>query len=291
MKLIDFKNPRWTNYINGIAINDEKTIITTETSIHLFLTKDIMQYIVYNCDLPNPIYSFEFKMPHKFQSGMSLCNKTKYSAQYPIYSTIIEHFGDCDWLPDGSFIVSSEGPDGPGILKFVIHEDLIPCCEYIGKIPLWNQIEAPWCAYDDKEKLIYTSDFDTDVVYAYPLEFNVHNNVPVGMIVLKDKLYRIQGGAMRDDGTLYLISDEDYNPRIISIDNTGLTKTFVGIKRNAFSRPEKIVNYFARKNIARDKELQGIAAYKGKLYQLLSDKNWFSNDGLKMLVYNTNEKT
>jgi hypothetical protein len=127
------------------------------------------------------------------------------------------HLGDPDYLDDFLF-VPFEGWQPKQILMFRASN-----LQFLGAAPVSEQSDAPWCAINPRNRMIYSSHFDTDHLNVYKLSILANTS---GAIVgvelefrynfeLKDTdgsrlfVQRVQGGAFSPSGHLYLISDVD----------------------------------------------------------------------------------
>ncbi len=241
-----FRQP-WTNGMNGLSFDsDGVAYVTTRKKIYRF---------------PKTKYYHKW---YEYDPEAS-------STPYP--EGLFDHAGDLDIDQNGNIWVPIEGPAGPAIA--LLNCDL----EFQWYSKLDKQEFASWVACNDD--YIYSSDFHSDHINVYQLN-NDHLEY-VGRYNLSEKLYRIQGGAVYNN-KLYLCLDDVDNPRIVSIENGNVT-TETTIPRKAFSWLEKTVNWFARDDISRNQELQGIAIHENELQVILGDINWFYDDDLILLHY------
>ena len=237
----------WTNGMNGLAFDaDGHAYVTTREKLYKF---------------PIPKYY------HRWYDY----NPEAFSLPYP--KGLFDHAGDLDVDKHGNIWIPIEGAAGPAIAKF--NSDL----EFQWYQKLDNQVFASWVASDSE--FLYSSDFHSDYINVYKpksdrLEY-------VGQLNLSEKVFRIQGGVFVGD-KLYLCSDDVNNPRIVSVKN-GSVSTEIVIPRQAFNWVNKTINWFARDDISRHQELQGIAIKGNDLQVILGEINWFTNDDLILLHY------
>jgi hypothetical protein len=125
--------------------------------------------------------------------------------------------GDLDHF-NGFLFVPFEGVDPKRIMLFRASD-----LKFLGTAPVAEQSDCPWCAVNPRNRLLYSSHFDTDHlnVYRMSLIANTTDGV-VGLQLkflynfeLRDsqgvrlQLSRVQGGAFSPSGHLYLVSDFD----------------------------------------------------------------------------------
>lgn len=190
-----------------------------------------------------------------------------------------DHFGDCDFEQDAGLLwVAVEGGGRPALFAFDA------ALSYVSHAHIPQKF-SPWCAVRDG--IVYTSEFEAGVVFGYDA-----SGVPAGrdapcvkMLRLPRRYSRIQGGAFDKKGRLILTVDADDAPMVAVVNPDGSLHQEIAIDRRAFGPVEDVVNAVVGDTISRDKELQGLCYRDGQLEVLLSDKNWFSKDGLILLHY------
>jgi len=238
----------WTNGMNGLAFGPEgNAFVTTREKLYKF---------------PVP------KHYHKwYEYGPE-------ASSLPYPKGLFDHAGDLDVDSNGNIWIPIEGSAGPAIAKF--NSDL----EFEWYYKLDRQQFASWVASDNE--FLYSSDFHSNYINVYKPTSNYIDYV--GQLNLSEKVFRIQGGAFYKD-KLYLCSDDVDNPRIVSVKDGNVT-TEVTIPRVAFNWVNKTINWFARDDVSRYQELQGIAFKNNELQVILGEINWFTKDDLILLHYN-----
>jgi hypothetical protein len=129
---------------------------------------------------------------------------------HPIPEAGIDHFGDCDYH-EGFLYVAVEG-SGTGSVS-VFDRDL----RYFGTVPLDQGEDAPWCAINPRDGLLYSSRFATDRLAVYERQGSPQSGamtleqVSEVPLLSEDgallRLERVQGGVFSPSGQLYLTDD------------------------------------------------------------------------------------
>jgi hypothetical protein len=213
-------NPGWTNNIQGVAHDDSNWFFTQDVRLwRIPLSHDLEEAII-------PIFIDD----NQFLNA-------------PIPSSLEEAGGDHMGDPDhheGLLYVPLEGTSPPRILIFQGSN-----LNFIDSAPLTAQNDAPWCAINPLNGLLYSSPFNSD-------HLTVYKRLPIGnshggSIVLElEHLYdfplfdsqgspvsllRIQGGAFSPSGHLYLVSDVD-SGGVLGFDMTTGRKIFQRTKES-----------------------------------------------------------
>ena len=126
------------------------------------------------------------------------------------------HMGDLDYF-EGMLFVPFEGTDPKRIMLFRA-SDLV----FLGTGNV-TQSDCPWCAVNPRNRLLYSSHFDTDHLNVYRMTLATNASGGVAGLQL-EFLYnfelrnsegarlpiaRVQGGSFSPSGHLYLVSDVD----------------------------------------------------------------------------------
>jgi hypothetical protein len=220
--------PGWSNNVQGVAISGS----------HWFFTQDEgIWRIPVTHDLDEDVDEDRFvhvRVPSPFSEADS------------------PHLGDPDHFEDFLF-VPLEGWQPRQILMFRDSN-----LQFIGAAPVSEQSDAPWCAINPRNRMLYSSHFDTDHLNVYKLSLiaNTTDGV-VGLELefqynfeLKDSdgsrllLHRVQGGAFSPSGHLYLISD---------VGEGGLLGFDMTTGRKMFHR--------TKNSLPTDVEMEGIAIF------------------------------
>lgn len=133
------------------------------------------------------------------------------------------HMGDLDYY-NGKLYVPLEGTSPPRILLY--RTEGTPAPVYLSNAELTHfttegRIEpntySPWCAINPLNGLLYTSEFNTRILYVYSIHITSSEKLilePLGSFHLFDEvgkdldMSRVQGGVFsHNTGHLYLVSD------------------------------------------------------------------------------------
>lgn len=248
----------WTHQINGIGcgrfVSERLRFVSTETGLFSFKDSEETGAWIES----NPV-------------GRSTRLPLEYRGQR------FDHFGDLD-VDDvaGLVWVAVEGGGAPALMAFT------PDLRYERHLTLPQKF-APWCAY--KDGLVYTSEFGAGIVTGYDVSLGFKNAKAADVRCLPKRYDRIQGGVFDDHDRLVLSVDADDAPMIVVVNKNGTLHQEIKIDRRAFGPLESVVNALAGEAITRDKEMQGLHYENGALMVLVSDKNWWSDDGLILLHY------
>lgn len=221
--------PGWTDNVQGVTTSGTHWFFTQETE---GLTK-----IPVTHDLDVDIE--DGQMPHA-------------DIPAPFSDADSPHLGDPDHF-NGLLFVPFEGVHPRRIMLFRASD-----LKFLGTAPVGEQSDCPWCAVNPRNRLLYSSHFDTDHlnVYRMSLIADTTNGVVGTMLEflynfeLRDsqgnrlQLWRVQGGAFSPSGHFYLVSD---------VDNGGLMGFDMTTGRRMFQR--------TKASLPTDVEMEGLAIF------------------------------
>lgn len=194
---------------------------------------------------------------------------------------IYNHFGDLVHV-DGKLYVALEadGGGGPGGAIGVFNTALQP----IGyrQIPGPQGSSVPWIAYNPKDRLFYSSSFDTWYLDRYRISVAADNTVNIsheGWVDIRDSngnptfLNRVQGGKFSASGKLYLSQDIQGGGIVVIDPNNGRIQQRIPVQ---FDRDGE------------DEELEGLDIWdledgrapgvRGHVHVLMVQNDTYSND-------------
>lgn len=239
---------RWTEKVNGVTRGSDGWVLATEGSVHKFSLD--------GWPLSEPVKSV--RIVGEVVGGERF-----------------QHVGDLDCDVSGNLWVPLEGGTRPSVGLFT------PDMDYVCHWALPDQIESPWCAVGPG--LLYSSDFDTDVVRVYDTPASGSMN-PVRVIGLSERLTRVQGGCLMPDGRLLLACDSDDGAKLVSVGPSGDVRREASVDRVNFGWKERIVNWLFHLG-ARLEELQGVTVSGDEVTLLLAGKRLIGPDDLILLHY------
>lgn len=221
--------PGWTDNVQGVTTSGTHWFFTQETE---GLTK-----IPVTHDLDVDIE--DGQMPHA-------------DIPAPFSDADSPHLGGPDHF-NGLLFVPFEGVHPRRIMLFRASD-----LKFLGTAPVGEQSDCPWCAVNPRNRLLYSSHFDTDHlnVYRMSLIADTTNGVVGTMLEflynfeLRDsqgnrlQLWRVQGGAFSPSGHFYLVSD---------VDNGGLMGFDMTTGRRMFQR--------TKASLPTDVEMEGLAIF------------------------------
>ena len=207
------REPGWSNRLQGVTHDDTNWYITQEHVFWIFpVARDIGAKLANAITFPligssNGVDEKDGKI-----IGLTLSQKLKGQGYY--------HLGDCDYF-EGRVYVPIEGGPKPLVAPISVKGQQVVCREN-DVIILTNQFEAPWCAFNPLNRLLYSSNFNVDhsglSVYRVEKTFSgLESSLKgefVGTVPLFDQnsnsrtLQRVQGGVFSPLGHLYLVSDD-----------------------------------------------------------------------------------
>jgi hypothetical protein len=199
-------SPGWTNNIQGVAHDGS----------HWFFTQDVRLW----------------RLPVSQDLDQGVSDKDVRTAPIPelLKNKGGNHMGSADVF-EGIVYVPLEGTQPPSLLLFEVQT--VNFLGY-GRMPAQN--DAPWCAINPRNRLCYSSHFNSDrlIVYQRNLLFDSSRGI-VGAdpahvydFQLFDRagaslsVANIQSGAFSPSGHLYLVSDVD-NGGLLGFDMTNWT--------------------------------------------------------------------
>jgi len=167
--------------------------------------------------------------------------------------------------------------------------------------------QAPWCAVNPLNGLLYTSDFHTNSLYVYKISFisNTTSGISglellnLGNFQLKDELgnpislYAIQGGVFSKNGHLYLVSDKGYSGPAGHDDDEVINSGIFGFDMITGRRIKKIyVPYIPE--LPDFEELQGITIWNREdvdhIHLIMLDNEKPDDDDLYFKHWKVSEK-
>ncbi len=157
--------------------------------------------------------------------------RTSTEVPEPFKSLKYDHFGDIDYF-EGKIFAPLERSGGSPIDTFLLIFDATDL-HFIGSAPFSQQAahnsmcQAPWCAVNPKDKLLYSSLFESNELIVYRVEIKInavkltflrsqplldHNGMPL-------HIKKIQGGAFSTtSGLFYISNNSEENPGISVFD-------------------------------------------------------------------------
>jgi hypothetical protein len=171
----------------------------------------------------------------------------------PPYSGVDSpHMGDLDHF-DGLLFVPFEGTHPRRIMLFRASD-----LKFLDTAPVAEQSDCPWCAVNPRNRLLYSSHFDTDHLNVYRMTLIANSTdgvVGLGLEFLYNfelrnsqgarlPVSRVQGGAFSPSGHFYLVSD---------VDNGGLMGFDMTTGRRMFQR--------TKASLPTDVEMEGLTIF------------------------------
>jgi hypothetical protein len=221
--------PGWTNNVQGVATSGTHWFFSAESEglWKISLTHDLDKDVD------------DGQLPHA-------------AVPSPFSDVDRPHMGDLDHF-EGLLFVPFEGTDPKRIMLFRASD-----LAFLGTGNVAEQSDCPWCAVNPRNRLLYSSHFNTDHLNVYRM--SLKTNSAGGVVGLELKfLYnfelcnsqgarlqvsRVQGGAFSSSGHLYLVSD---------VDSGGLMGFDMTTGRRMFQR--------TKASLPTDVEMEGITIF------------------------------
>lgn len=202
------REPGWSDDLQGVT-HDENTWYFTQSGIlWMFPVERDLNSAVTGTVL-FPILGDDGLVGHEPRIfGLTLSQKLKDLGCY--------HLGDCDY-DQGRVYIPVEGSQPPLVVSFMVKNRNINSNAKDVAF-LTHQTEAPWCAINPLNGMLYSSNFNIDKqgVSVYRISRSIQDGMKldfVGKFPLFNSngspivVRRVQGGVFSSQGHLYLVSD------------------------------------------------------------------------------------
>jgi hypothetical protein len=202
--------PGWTDNIQGVTSDDSHWFFTEESE-----------------------GMWKFPLSHDLDKDIEDREFPRAPVPSPFDEVDSPHMGDLDHF-DGLLFVPFEGTSPRRIMMFRASD-----LQFLDSAPVGEQSDAPWCAINPRNRLLYSSHFNTDHLNVYRLSLIADTTSGIVGLDLNflynfelrdsagDRLLvsRVQGGAFSPSGHLYLVSDTD-SGGVLGFDMTTGRKMF-----------------------------------------------------------------